>query len=642
MINKNYAGLDGFVWWMGSVENREDPLGLGRCQVRIYSWHSSDLSDIPSEDLPWAHPVHALNTGTFTTPKEADLVFGFFADGKNAQVPIMLGIMPNFQINPPEAGQGFNDVRSPQKIAQSPKKVVDRKYNTDGTGVTITEVDLSDDDAVERLRYPQSEQINNSSITGLSRNHLESNDVISYRNNKPYKFVKTANEEYFNQPRPAYAPKYPFNQALETESGHSFEFDDTPGNERITLSHRTGSFVEYYPSGTKVEEITKNNYKIVLSDDHIHIMGKAFLSFDSDVYLKVNGDVFVEAGNDLTAKVSGKMDLSVGEGLNIKAKSLNIEVAEDSTLVSGGTQYFTSGNDIHAVSENDTRFSSGGNFDVLSQSTANIEADDEVNLIATLVNINSGGAAMQADSGEVTGIDSPAERQTKNDNPKSVDGPTNFEIISYDDDFEKPKEDVDKVLADYGLDGEKYGATEGESSTPFAGGAPKVVSCGSVILKDDYKSVKLSDNFTLAQMTSGGSRKLQDQFGVTADEILCNLVKLSENILEPIRAAGIDFTISSAFRRSGDVPASSNKSDHYFGRAVDINVRGMSSYDAAVKIYSLVGNITKQFLLEYQGSSAAGWIHLAYDDGKKHALPLATFNNHRVYAANKLVNLRPS
>ena len=33
--NHNFAGLNGFVWWMGEIVNRFDELGVGRCQVRI-------------------------------------------------------------------------------------------------------------------------------------------------------------------------------------------------------------------------------------------------------------------------------------------------------------------------------------------------------------------------------------------------------------------------------------------------------------------------------------------------------------------------------------------------------------------------------------------------------------------------------
>ena len=56
--NHNFAGLNGFVWWMGEIVNRFDELGLGRCQVRIFGWYGDD---IPVEDLPWAFPMNPIN-----------------------------------------------------------------------------------------------------------------------------------------------------------------------------------------------------------------------------------------------------------------------------------------------------------------------------------------------------------------------------------------------------------------------------------------------------------------------------------------------------------------------------------------------------------------------------------------------------
>ena len=34
MNTPDFMGLNQFVWWFGVVENRADPLNLGRCQVR--------------------------------------------------------------------------------------------------------------------------------------------------------------------------------------------------------------------------------------------------------------------------------------------------------------------------------------------------------------------------------------------------------------------------------------------------------------------------------------------------------------------------------------------------------------------------------------------------------------------------------
>lgn len=91
-------GFGEFVWWIGVVENREDELGLGRVQVRIFGYHPESTSDLPSSDLPWAQVMMGANNaskdGVGSAPVGLQVgshVIGFFADGKNAQMPIVMG-----------------------------------------------------------------------------------------------------------------------------------------------------------------------------------------------------------------------------------------------------------------------------------------------------------------------------------------------------------------------------------------------------------------------------------------------------------------------------------------------------------------------------------------------------------------------
>ncbi len=87
-----------FYWWFGAVEDRNDPLRLGRCRVRILGYHSADVELLPTEDLPWALPVMPANSaGTSgvgwspTGAVEGSWVVGFFADGENGQHPMFFG-----------------------------------------------------------------------------------------------------------------------------------------------------------------------------------------------------------------------------------------------------------------------------------------------------------------------------------------------------------------------------------------------------------------------------------------------------------------------------------------------------------------------------------------------------------------------
>ena len=51
---ENYMGKDGFVWFMGVVEDRQDPQYTGRVRVRCLGFHTKDKIALPTEDLPWA------------------------------------------------------------------------------------------------------------------------------------------------------------------------------------------------------------------------------------------------------------------------------------------------------------------------------------------------------------------------------------------------------------------------------------------------------------------------------------------------------------------------------------------------------------------------------------------------------------
>ena len=105
-----------FVWWQGVVEDKMDPLYLGRCRVRILGYHTDDKTEIPTEDLPWAMPMQPITSaavsGVGTTPLgpvEGTWVVGFFRDGENAQEPVIMGTFGGRPEEGPDPSKGFND-----------------------------------------------------------------------------------------------------------------------------------------------------------------------------------------------------------------------------------------------------------------------------------------------------------------------------------------------------------------------------------------------------------------------------------------------------------------------------------------------------------------------------------------------------
>ena len=99
-------GQDAFVWWIGIVEDNNDPLLTGRARVRIFGYHpKSTLTDatynmnannqLATDKLPWAIPILPLNFhGLYGKVEVGEWVFGFFLDGEQAQEPVMMGYFP--------------------------------------------------------------------------------------------------------------------------------------------------------------------------------------------------------------------------------------------------------------------------------------------------------------------------------------------------------------------------------------------------------------------------------------------------------------------------------------------------------------------------------------------------------------------
>ena len=105
LLKSNFLGRDGFRWWVGQIPPESahggqiNGAGWGnRFKVRIMGYHPYNTVELPNEDLPWAQCLLPTTSGTgagnnATTVKVSpgDTVFGFFLDGDNAQIPVIMG-----------------------------------------------------------------------------------------------------------------------------------------------------------------------------------------------------------------------------------------------------------------------------------------------------------------------------------------------------------------------------------------------------------------------------------------------------------------------------------------------------------------------------------------------------------------------
>jgi len=339
--------FNSFVWWMGVVENRVDPMFLGRCQVRIYGFHSKDTALIPTKSLPWAHPVNPLGENTTNPPLEGSLVFGFFADGHQHNVPIMLGTVPHIPDFVPDEGQGFRDPFT-QAVKDSkpyPRKLQSSVVSTDGSPPKYTTDTpktnpgkILNEPTTSRLARPNRIESDTTAASIGIRSESIANTAIDFQRKNRVKYIKTAKEEssgeggrvqeVWSEPFPSYNAKFPFNHVQETESGHAFEMDDTKDYERVQLSHRTGSTLEFMPSGSIKEKSFNHKYDIVMGNHKEYVLGDKITTMQGGMFLRINGKLVIQADG---------IDFESSGDINMKGSNVKITSRGNMDLCSFGT-----------------------------------------------------------------------------------------------------------------------------------------------------------------------------------------------------------------------------------------------------------------------------------------------------------------
>jgi hypothetical protein len=588
-----------FVWFFGVVEDRIDPLKLGRVRVRCYGWHTNDKEKLPTKNLPWAQCVQDITSGSMsgigrspTGIVEGTWVVGFFLDAKKAQKPMVLGTLAGIPQTLPDSTKGFNDPEG---------------------------------------AYPKI--IDEPDVSRLARNEQTQNTIVQTKKNSRDTEIPVANSaSTWNEPFNPYNARYPYNHVWQTESGHVVELDDSDGSERVHIYHRTGTFIEIDSNGTKVSKTIGDQYEILERNGYVHIKGNVNVTIDGDanLYVKnnlnldVDGDMNIKVRNDFNMDVSGNTHISTRESMNMIANTVAIE-----TLNGPINQYVK-----------------GGDYNVYTDKEVNIKSDGDNNMDAD----NMYWQSNKADTASKSTLAKAPDRVIASPvvlSPLIELNRDDLFAIYYDDEeavqSTPPTGYIEEFVAAGAGTQEQLdtvaptsGATVDETETA-AGTATNTQRDQTLTNRDDFPdSLQLSTNYNLGQLSSRAvvsKYKVRPQVGLSSAEIVQNLKGVAENILEPILAKYPDMIVTSAFR------VGKTRSQHFRGQAVDIQFRNASKkeyYERAKIIKNLVPY--DQFLLEFKNTGTGlPWIHISFSFDSNRGQVL-TFFNHKV-ASSGLIQL---
>ena len=323
-------------WWMGVVEDRDDPEKLGRCKVRIFGLHTENVGLLPTDDLPWAVPMQpitsAATSGVGSTPVgivPGAWVVGFFMDGAECQQPVIMGTI---------AGKPKDRAPAISKQKQDSSKKLNVKRDAlgnpvyDGKGSVIT-ID-STNTSIQSQFFP------------LASTDL--NKIFSYLGKQ------LSNDDYAKEGEYGELGKYQFTVSNLIDLGFiSYPFlGDVPIGKALleTSSNWTGKSGITSKKGFLASKKIQDDAVLVLAKDNYDTMvtnGK----------ITPNDEAAFVAGLIATAHIVGpnyaeNLDRKNSYGIRVKQYFVDVNALFGANVSSISINY-SDANDYYPVSDND-------------------------------------------------------------------------------------------------------------------------------------------------------------------------------------------------------------------------------------------------------------------------------------------------
>lgn len=336
-------------FFYGIVEDRNDPLKIGRVRVRVHGIHTDDKSLIATPDLAWSQvivPTTSAGLSGFGHGHglvEGTSVFGMFRDDSRQDF-LVLGVSIGIslaggykegidnKLKARSVDDGFNDPRR-LTVKDYTSSVDGLESGTDSKRVNTLKLALD-----KSPQLPESLKIDyegkGSSITEQSSKTLPYYPISDYYDKSDLNKLATGDGEKIYETRDTlpdgFKPEldrsktlYPFNKVHHTESGHTIEMDDSVGGERLAVSHRSGTFYEIHKDGSEVHRVVNDNYTVICKDDNVYIGGNCKVKILGDANIDVIGKADIHSDKEM--KISSSISTTITAPLvDINGKTVKL------------------------------------------------------------------------------------------------------------------------------------------------------------------------------------------------------------------------------------------------------------------------------------------------------------------------------
>ena len=401
------------MFYSGIIEDRNDPIEIGRYRVRIWGVHSHDKTEVPTEGLPWSNVLQpttsAAVNGIGVTPRMAvgTNVLITFLD-ENMQNPLILG--------------SIGGIGTESHLYFNGQMVINDNDQFGFTSVSDSDY-IGQSDVSKYARSGKTENL---------REHVQINNI-------PGAFSEPPDLRPYRQ--------YPYNNVRQSEAGHVEEWDDTPGNERVLTQHKTGTFTEMRPDGDNVTKVIKDNYTIVAGDNNLYVKGSVNILVEGDVNFTTEGDYNINVGGDYNLRVQGetfehtngsKTELVNGSRDNYIVGDVNETIGGDYTSTVVGNWTNSAYGDITVNGYSHVGYNIMGDLSVLTDGTQSFESQKAAYMRGSTIDFNDTTAT-----------------------PNELDEDDKIEV--YEQDFESIEADISLDTTSPNIKSTQYGTVDSET-----------------------------------------------------------------------------------------------------------------------------------------------------------------------------------